>query len=135
MNQFASNNKGVGYKTKNDARAGGLAAADAIAKQNPDAKIQIAVGSESSINKTDGNLRLESQSSSVSGTENREESKAVVVFADGFESENRAIAASLAAAKAMHDLNPEVDLSAEVYKQSDLVHKTKVKLDYKGGKK
>ncbi len=135
MNQFASNNKGVGYKTKNDARAGGLAAADAIAKQNPDAKIQIAVGSESSINKTDGNLRLESQSSSVSGTENREESKAVVVFADGYESKNQAIAASLAAAKAMHDLNPDVDFSAEVYKQSDLVHKTKVKLDYKGGKK
>ncbi len=135
MEQFASNNKGVGFKNKNDAIACGLAGANAIAKQNPDAKIQIAVGSESSINKTDGNLRLESQTSSVSGTENREESKAVAVFAGGFESKNQAIAASLSAANAMHELNPEVKLSAEVYKQSDLEHKTKVKLDYKGEKK
>lgn len=135
MDQFASNNKGVGFKSKNDAIACGLAAANAIEKQNPNAKIQIAVGSESSINKTDGNLRLESQTSSVSGTENREESKAVAVFADGFESKNQAIAASLAAANAMHEKNPEVKLSAEVYKQSDLEHKTKVKLDYKGENK
>lgn len=135
MEQFASNNKGVGFKSKNDAIACGLAAANAIEKQNPNAKIQIAVGSESSINKTDGNLRLESQTSPVSGTENKEESKAIAVFANGYESKNQAIAASLAAANAMHEQNPDVELSAEVYKQSDLEHKTKVKLDYKGEKK
>lgn len=135
MDQFASNNKGVGFKSKNDAIACGLAAANAIEEQNPNAKIQIAVGSESSINKTDGNLKLESQTPSVSGAENGEESKAVVVFATGFESKNQAITSSLAAADAMHKQNPDVKLSAEVYKQSDLKHKTKVKLDYKGEKK
>lgn len=51
--------------------------------------------------------------------------------ASGYNSENDAIAGALVAANAAKKQNKDVTVSANVYKQGDLEHKTKVKLEDK----
>ncbi len=126
---FASNNKGVGYSSKNDAIAGGLACAAAIKEQNPDVKISIAVGSEASINKTSENPpRIENEKNNSSNSISSGV-QAAAVFGMGYETKNQAIAGALAGAAAMKEQNPDIKVSATVVKQGDLSHVTNVRIN------
>lgn len=134
-NEFASHNVGTGYKTENDAMAGGLAAAAAVRATNPDAKPTIVYGASDAIQKTDEHPKIGVDTNNGAGNSSCSNDYGTSVLGYGFKSKNDATAAALAAAGAMHEQNPDAKLSAGVIEQDRLAKEQKLKLDFSGENK
>ena len=126
---FASQNNASGYNSENDAIAGALKQLNALKDHDPNLKLTAAYGPTSSMEKMNAQPKLNGDSSSERS--NASETYANSVWSVGYDTKNDAIAGALVAANAAKKQNKDVTVSANVYKQGDLEHKTKVKLEDK----